>query len=145
MSTGSKRQQDHEISVPETDLIRPEQEHVRLLQQEENLPYEPQTPIKYENCFTIQDTEPTCPQPSKEKGHFILLTLASSDSKNSTQILFQLYSAAPCNTLPSKYLVNMPWAKQQPTNTVIMPYASPPIIPTGQVNLNAIRETSLFK
>ena len=36
----------------------------------------------------------------------------------------------------------MPWAKVLPTKTVILPYASPPIKPVGQVTLKASKGSS---
>lgn len=105
----------------------PKQEHVRLLKQDEHYPSTLKPLPHYEYCSTI------------EKDHFVLLSLTSPDSKKQTQILFQIDSAASCNTLPSKNLANMPWAKLLLTKTVILLHASPPIKAIAQVTLSASR------
>ena len=38
----------------------------------------------------------------------------------------------------------MPWAKISPSKTVILPYASPPMKPIGQVTLTTMRGSSAF-
>ena len=143
--TRANKQQENanlETSSTEDRPARPKQEHVHMLQQEENLCYDCETVTQHENCFSIQDTTPTSSPFPMERGHFIQLTLADSNFGNHTQIPFQIDSAASCNTLPSRYLSKMPWAKLQPTTTVIMPYASPPINPIGKITLKATRGTA---
>jgi len=127
----------------------PRHEHIRMVDQEESSSAPSEESIQYENCFTLSDqqpgsnadTTPLAPLPlhraHADKGHFVLLDLTSSDSCHSTQVPFQIDSAASCNTLPSSRLSNMPWAKVLPTKTVILPYASPPIKPVGQDTLKA--------
>ena len=39
----------------------------------------------------------------------------------------------------------MPWAKLAPTKTVIIPYASPPIKPIGQITLKAGKGNTTFQ
>ena len=104
-------------------------------------------------CFPIShkqpsstDTTATAPastQPTvTDKGHFVLLDLKSPDSKQCTRVPFQIDSAASCNMLPSSHLSDMPWAL--PTKTVILPYASPPIKPIGQVTLKTSKGSSSY-
>ena len=79
---------------------------------------------------------PVTASPS-DKGHFVFLTNKSPDYRYSTQIPFQIDSAASCKTLPSYHLSNMPWAKILPSRTLTLSYTSPPIKPIGQVTLEA--------
>ena len=132
----------------------PRHVHIRMVDQEQSSYAPSEKGIQYENCFTLSDqqpgsnadTTPLAPPPLHQaladKGHFVLLDLTSSDSYHSTQVPFQIDSAASCNTLPSSHLSNMPWAKVLPTKTVILPYASPPIKPVGQVTLKASKGSS---
>ena len=58
------------------------------------------------------------------------------------QIPFQIDSADFCSTLPSNHLSSLPWAKLLPTESVILPYANPPIKPIGQTTLTASNGSS---
>ena len=126
----------------------PRCEHVRMLDQGESFHLPLQGQHTFEHCFTISDTQPylanvaaaavpSLQQHTPDKGHFVLLDLLSLDSDLTTQIPFQIDSAASCNALPSNLLASMPWAKLAPTKTVIIPYSRPPIKPIGQITLNA--------
>ena len=53
------------------------------------------------------------------------------------QILFQINSAASCNTLLSCYFSSISWAKILPSKTVIPPYDSPPTRSIGQLTPQA--------
>ena len=64
-----------------------------------------------------------------------MLPLEEPDSNGRGQILFQIDSAAFCNTLLSCHFSSIPWAKIQPSKTVIPPYDSPPTRPIGQLTL----------
>ena len=119
-----------------------------MVVQDESFHLPPEDSIQFEHCFTITDTQPysanaaaaalpSLQRRTPDKSHFVLLDLASPDSDLTTQIPFQIDSAASCNTLPSNLLSSIPWAKLAPTKTVIIPYASPPIKPIGQITLIA--------
>lgn len=119
-----------------------------MVEQEESSYTPSEEGIQYENCFTLSDERPSNADTTAmalpplhlapaDKGHFVLLDLTCSDSCHSTQVPFQIDSAASCDTLPSNHLSKMPWAKDLPTKTVILPYASPPIKPVGKVTLKA--------
>ena len=122
-----------------------------MVHQEESSYTPSEEGIQYESCFTLSDQQPgsnaditpLAPPPAPaDKGHFIFLDLTSSDSCHSTQVPFQIDSAASCNSLPSRHLSIMPWAKVLPTKTVILLYASPPIKPVGQVTFKASKGSS---
>ena len=66
-----------------------------------------------------------------------MLLLEEPDSNCRAQILFQIDSAASCNTLLSCHFSSIPWAKILPSKTVIPPYDSPPTRPIGQLTLQA--------
>ena len=66
-----------------------------------------------------------------------MLLLEESDSNCRAQILFQIDSAASCNTLLSCHFSSIPWAKILPSKTAIPPYDSPPTRPIGQLTLQA--------
>ena len=124
-------------------LPNPRREHVRMVDQNESLALPPAEGIQYEHCFTISDaTLRTANSTVPDKGHFVLLDLKSPDSNHAIQIPFQIDSAASCNTLPSKHLSSMPWATVVPTRTVIIPYASPPIKPIGQITIEASKRNT---
>jgi len=104
-----------------------------MVDHDESFHLPPEDSIQFEHCFTISDTQPysanataaalpSLQHRTPDKGHFILLDLASPDSDLTTQIPFQIDLAASCNTLPSNLLSSMPWAKLAPTKTVIIPY-----------------------
>ena len=143
---------DHRTYKPTFQKPTPQgsrQEHVRMVEQEENAYTALEESIQYENCFTISSTADAATSASislhskiTDKGHFVLLDLNDFDSSCSTRVPFQIDSAASCNTLPSSHLSNMPWAKILPSKTVILPYASPPIKPVGQVTLQARKGSS---
>ena len=103
------------------------------------LPSPTKKPPDLDNTAT---TPPLLHPPIADKGHFVMLDLWSPDSCVSKQIPFQIDSAASCNTLPSNHLSDMPWATISPSKTVILPYASPPIKPIGQVTLTASKGSS---
>ena len=148
---------DHRTSKPTSEKPTPSdprREHVRMVEQEERSLTPPEEGLQYENCFTLSDKQPSNAGTTAlasplllsapaEKGHFVLLDVKSSDSCHSIQIPFQMDSAASCNTLPSNHLSNMPWAKVFPRKTVILPYASPPIKPVGQVTPKASKGSTI--
>ena len=111
-----------------------------MVDQSESLALPPEDRLQYEHCFTISDAKPRTAHTSSavpDKGHFVLLHLKSPDSNHTIQVPFQIDSAASCNTLPSKHLSNIAWATVIATRTVILPYASPPIKPIGQITIEA--------
>ena len=123
------------------------QEQVRLVHDEQQPEFSHEGTVQYEQCFTIssiekQNEQTACTNPPQSKGYFVMLSLSSPQpdkSQGSIQLPFQIDSAASCNTLPAKYLPSMPWAQMTPTNTLLQPYAGPPIYPVGQVTLEARR------
>ena len=148
------RNQRPSRTTPQNPTPRgPRRDHIRLLQQNNISCAPPEDGIQDENCFTLSDkqppdldntatTPPSLHPPIAGKGHFVMLDLWSPDSCVSKQIPFQIDSAASCNTLPSNHLSDMPWATISPSKTVILPYASPPIKPIGQVTLTASKGSS---
>jgi hypothetical protein len=69
-----------------------------------------------------------------------MLTLSRQQSgypDDSIKVPFQIDSAASCNTLPAKYLVDITWAHLEPSNAVLQPYAGPSIHQIGQIKLMA--------
>ena len=121
-------------------MPNPRHEHVRMVDQNESFALPSENVIQYEHCFTISDEKPFTASATSavpDKGHFVLLDLKSPDSSQAIQIPFQIDSAASCNTLPSKHLSSILWATMILTRTVIIPYASPPIKPIGQITIEA--------
>ena len=66
-----------------------------------------------------------------------MLLLEEPDSNCRAQILFQIDSAASCNTLLSCHFSSIPWAKILPSKTVLPPYDIPPTRLIGQLTLQA--------
>ena len=150
LPTGCQRSVNLQTLHKKPTAPGPRHEHVRMVDQDQNfhLPPPPEDSIQFEHCFTISDAPPysanaaaaalpSLQHRTPDEGHFVLLDFASPDSELTTQIPFQIDSAASCNTLPSKLLSSTPWAKLAPAKTVIIPYASPPIKPIGQITLKA--------
>lgn len=106
--TGQQAAKDHRTSKPtfqKPPPSDPRREHIRMVEQDENCCAPPEEGIQYENCFTLTDEQPSngdttalAPPPlhpaPTDKGHFVLLDLTSSDSRHSTQVPFQIDSAA---------------------------------------------------
>ena len=148
LPAGCQRSRDLQTPAQEAHRTRPQaRTHLNGRSRRELSP-PPKDSIQFKHCFTISDTQPysanvaaaavPCLQHwNPDKGHFVLLDLMSPNSELTTQIPFQIDSAASCNTLPSNLLASMPWAKLAATKTVITPYASPPIKPICQIILKA--------
>jgi hypothetical protein len=88
--------------------------------------------VQHEQCFVISNQKQpgqtsTTPHPKPGgNSYFVLLTLSrpqSGQPDDSIKAPFQIDSAASCNTLPAKYLVDIPWAHLEPLNAVLQPYA----------------------
>ncbi|CAB3986547.1 Hypothetical predicted protein [Paramuricea clavata] len=137
-------------SVSEASKDRKDkQDQLRLLNQDPPRPPSEEA-VQHEQCFVNSNQEQPeqtstthHPKPSGNS-YFVLPTLSKPQSGkpvDSIKVPFQIDSAASCNTLPVKHLIDIPWANFEPSNVVLQPYAKPFIHPIGQIKLKATRSS----
>ncbi|CAB3998602.1 Retrovirus-related Pol poly from transposon [Paramuricea clavata] len=117
------------------------QQQVRLLNQDSPRPCWEES-VRHEQCFDISNQKQ--PEQTSTTQHPKPVTLSrpqSGQPDDSIKVPFQIDSAASCNTLPAKYLVEIPWAHLEPSNAVLQPYAGSSIHPIGQIKLKSTRSS----